>query len=834
MNSKGNNNSKFRAYIESLKDRIKKARKNIEKFNKPSLIKFLLLVTCYLITRKFWENLFVNNIYSIIYKDDLLTGILIFVFFSGIIIWCIYKAYKYYYFPLQYSLYFLIIFAIYFLLYRKSNSFDLFSFKGMGLENLYFFDSLFLLLVLVLVPIVNLFQIKKKNVIEKEVEDTLGRKEMIPDIIEKIDREGVLTSYVIGIVAPWGAGKTTFFNFIKEELERTEKNKYLIMDFNPWKIEKGRSKQQAFFDQLNIYLSKYTFNFAYKIKSYLKQINVSSSHIFPFISFSGSFGENNIEDSFKEIGNTIEKTGKKFVVFIDDLDRLDEDEIMEVFKIIRNTAEFKNVIYICAYDRRYLEYMLNKKIGESSRRFIEKIVNYEKNLPYIDSQILAKKIKEHWDIVKENELLILIDKNERQRFSPIFDEIITTFRDVERFAFYLLGKYRALKEEVYIPDYFNISLLFFKYETVMRAVYENREKIFKNSGGILSLEFSGNIDLGDSSKKKPPDYFKLKDDNEVDYYYIRKFLENNDSFFLDQGDKNIIIRGMEELFNKRREEKFQIENYPIENSGIGIINPNLLEVYFGNMLAENILTEKEFKNWILAEDYDKIKELIKNRIKDYPDIWNQFDKKLDEYYIGTKEAFERIVSIIIDINNHLIANEKISGFTFDWNKFLIHRSKELSKLYKNETEFQEFILRMFEPRDLDDSRISFWRSFRNYYVYHDKYIIPYNKLEEYFERILKDYIEKNGKVEKEVVDLNFIRKYSNIKKRRLSLSKKAQLLLQKYYLDNGAACLLEDKNDGNIEHIYLFDIKEEGIEYLNKFEDSPEKEVLIQQIEELE
>ena len=46
---------------------------------------------------------------------------------------------------------------------------------------------------------------------------------------------------------------------------------------------------------------------------------------------------------------------------IDDFDRLTSEEIMEVLKLIDGNANFKNIIYIAAYDHEQME----KLLGES-------------------------------------------------------------------------------------------------------------------------------------------------------------------------------------------------------------------------------------------------------------------------------------------------------------------------------------------------------------------------------------------------------------------------------------------------------------------------------------
>lgn len=52
------------------------------------------------------------------------------------------------------------------------------------------------------------------------------------------------------------------------------------------------------------------------------------------------------------------------MVVIDDLDRLEGTELMAVLKLIRITANFKNLIFIVAYDKGFVANALKGVGGE--------------------------------------------------------------------------------------------------------------------------------------------------------------------------------------------------------------------------------------------------------------------------------------------------------------------------------------------------------------------------------------------------------------------------------------------------------------------------------------
>ena len=88
----------------------------------------------------------------------------------------------------------------------------------------------------------------------------------------------------------------------------------------------------------------------------------------------------------------IEITGiKKLIIFIDDIDRLDKSEVMAVIKLIRNSANFFNTIFVVSYDKEYLTNAITS-ISDQGEIFLEKIFQVELNPPSFDKDILKKEL----------------------------------------------------------------------------------------------------------------------------------------------------------------------------------------------------------------------------------------------------------------------------------------------------------------------------------------------------------------------------------------------------------------------------------------------------------
>lgn len=70
------------------------------------------------------------------------------------------------------------------------------------------------------------------------------------------------------------------------------------------------------------------------------------------------------------------------LIIIDDIDRLTQGEICQLFQMIKAVVDFPNTVYLLAFDRSMVEAALCGTHGHYSNRFLEKIVQMEFDVPY--------------------------------------------------------------------------------------------------------------------------------------------------------------------------------------------------------------------------------------------------------------------------------------------------------------------------------------------------------------------------------------------------------------------------------------------------------------------
>jgi KAP family P-loop domain len=205
---------------------------------------------------------------------------------------------------------------------------------------------------------------------------------------------------VFGIFGRWGYGKSTVLNYIRGELEKTHADKVVLFEFNPWLFTSQDELLAHFFVGLAAMLDQTLGSRAEDAGQFLKK-------------WSGAFGlipgvgggmsklaeqvgaqltDNSLMAQRKQVFEIMRNAKRTVVVLIDDLDRLDQDEILTMLKLIRLNANFPHIVYVIAFDEEMVVRSVGVKYGggpEIGRQFLEKIVQYAYALPAIGHERLV-------------------------------------------------------------------------------------------------------------------------------------------------------------------------------------------------------------------------------------------------------------------------------------------------------------------------------------------------------------------------------------------------------------------------------------------------------------
>jgi len=215
-------------------------------------------------------------------------------------------------------------------------------------------------------------------------------------------------SIVVGLYGKWGEGKSTVLNFIEHKLKADE-SEPVILHLNPWRFPDESQLLLDFFKQLTTALGQ-------KLHSKGEQIaDAVTKYVAPLLpTFSfglastdpgkslqaiGNVAQPSLDELHRRVDQAIVDSGKRVVVFIDDIDRLEKTQIQAVFRLVKLTANFRHTAYLLAFD----DVMVARAIGEifaagadaassdalsAGQNFLEKIVQVPLRLPRARQQDL--------------------------------------------------------------------------------------------------------------------------------------------------------------------------------------------------------------------------------------------------------------------------------------------------------------------------------------------------------------------------------------------------------------------------------------------------------------
>lgn len=296
--------------------------------------------------------------------------------------------------------------------------------------------------------------------------DLLGRASLAKVIAGEVRNIDATEGFVVGILGPWGSGKTSLVNLVREELAKEPI--LAVLEFNPWMFSGSDQLIESFFVELSAQLRIVPGKMekiadalgAYgEVFASLGSVPLVGTGFSIFGSASKALDSHyknkkkGSAETRNKLANELRQLAHPLVVVIDDIDRLQTDEIRDIFKLVRLTANLPNIVYIVSFDRIRVEQALTDA-GLPGRDYLEKIIQVAYDIPTIPPAMLDQQI-----ISAINEALSEVPNRgpfDEKRWHRVFREIIfplfRNMRDVRRYAASLPGTVRSLEGRVSLVD----------------------------------------------------------------------------------------------------------------------------------------------------------------------------------------------------------------------------------------------------------------------------------------------------------------------------------------------------------------------------------------------
>jgi|HubBroStandDraft_6_1064221.scaffolds.fasta_scaffold00021_23 predicted KAP-like P-loop ATPase len=284
-------------------------------------------------------------------------------------------------------------------------------------------------------------------------EDELGRLQFARDIASAISAWHDKDSLVFALVGAWGDGKTSIKNLVLEQLTaRAAPGKPSVLEFVPWEWAAQDRIVAAFFDEMAAEL-KYVdpsdqgrkrteafVQYGELLQAASKSVAGIPAVLTALIAGAAALGISQLTTGtgktvfallallFIFVGALVAVSGSALtaigqfrtgraerrqvtvrqrkqrlaalmatgmpsaplLVVMDDLDRLDADELRNVLQLIRANADLPNLVYLLLYDEEVISNTLDHVYGGHGRDALAKVVNVRLQVPRVEASRLTQ------------------------------------------------------------------------------------------------------------------------------------------------------------------------------------------------------------------------------------------------------------------------------------------------------------------------------------------------------------------------------------------------------------------------------------------------------------
>ena len=258
-------------------------------------------------------------------------------------------------------------------------------------------------------------------------DDTLDTKQYAEALADHI--KDCVTPLTVGIQGEWGSGKTSLLNMIQHRIE-TEltkpphaknpivgKERYKTIWVNTWEHSLLKTPEECLLSIIGQIIDEISavdksWNSARKAKSALSSIAKGAVRIGATAALGtkggdvademlGDTEENSVKVLRKTLNNTIADIARRndtdadrFIIFIDDLDRLEPPTAVMVLELLKNIFDLDNCVFVVAIDYQVVVKGLEKKFGKPNetnewefRAFFDKIIQLPFMMPMANYKV---------------------------------------------------------------------------------------------------------------------------------------------------------------------------------------------------------------------------------------------------------------------------------------------------------------------------------------------------------------------------------------------------------------------------------------------------------------
>jgi predicted KAP-like P-loop ATPase len=168
--------------------------------------------------------------------------------------------------------------------------------------------------------------------------------------------------------------------------------------------------------------------------------------------------DSTVQQEHQKLVTALASQPRRFLIVVDDIDRLSTDDALQVFKLIKSVGRLPNVVYLLAFDRQLAEKMISERFPAEGTSYLDKIVQGAFDIPLPDKEDLQSQILK---VVQDT--MGAPTEPKMVRFMNIFYDAVAPFlatpRDVVRLSNAIRVSWPAVSAEADRADYLALETM---------------------------------------------------------------------------------------------------------------------------------------------------------------------------------------------------------------------------------------------------------------------------------------------------------------------------------------------------------------------------------------
>ena len=329
--------------------------------------------------------------------------------------------------------------------------------------------------------------------------DQLGRNNFAKLLARTLLNLKTQDTFTVGLFGKWGSGKTSIVNMMLHEMEERQKNsskdeKLTIVHFEPWNFSNTNQLLTQFFIRLSNEFRSSDDRRLVKIGDALEKYSDAFDllnavpYVGGLIGFLGKKGtvavgnklkngsdEKDISKQKEAVVKLLTEQASRILVVIDDIDRLSNKQIRQVFQLVTSVAKFPNTIYLLVFDKDIVVKALEKVQEGDGEDYLEKIIQMPIQIPDINPARLRQVLLNRLNIIlSEHKGLGFHQYNWERLCGPCILPFVDSLRTVNRLCNVLQFKIADIYEEIDFTDMVAISVLEIQFPEVYEWIKANK------------------------------------------------------------------------------------------------------------------------------------------------------------------------------------------------------------------------------------------------------------------------------------------------------------------------------------------------------------------------